>query len=141
MNLGVGPMRDVPSGLAPASMERMPPSVADHLADPRHAGDLAGADGVGEASDGEGRVVRVGLWRAGPGAVRRARFRATTCPALIAYAEAACQLAEEAALGGPAGLADRIRAAVGGVHPRHLGRADLVARALLRAQAPPGGPA
>ena len=141
MNLGFEPKRDGRAEPIGASMERMPPSVADHLADPRHAGDLAGANGLGEASDGQGRVVRVGLWRAGGGAVSRARFRATTCPALVAYAEAACRLAEEAALGGPAGLADRLRAAVSGVHPRHLDRAELVALALQRALASPGDPA
>ncbi len=117
----------------------MSPSVADHLADPRHAGDPSGAAGLGEASSGDGLVVRLGLWRAGHGGVVRARFRATSCAALIAYAEAACRLAEAGTLGPD--LADRIRGAVAGVHPRHLGRADLVALALRRALAAPGGPA
>ena len=135
------PKRDVPPGAAGANMEPMPQSVADHVADPRHAGPLSGADGLGEASDGEGRLVRVGLWRGSHGAVVRARFVATTCPSLIAYAEAACRLAEEAALGGPGSIAERIRAAVAGVHPGHRHRAELVALALRRALASPGGAA
>ncbi len=118
----------------------MPPSVAEHVADPRHAGDLGGAPCLGEASSGDGLVVRLGVWRGGSGAVVRARFRATTCAALIAYAEAACRLAEDGALG-PGDLAARIRAAVAGVHPAHRGRADLVALALARALAAPGGSA
>jgi hypothetical protein len=112
--------------------------VAEHLADPRHAGDLGGAPGLGEASS-DGLVVRLGVWRSGSGVVR-ARFRATTCAALIAYAEAACRLAEDGALG-PGDLAARIRAAVAGVHPARRGRADLVALALARALAASGGSA
>jgi len=118
----------------------MPASVAEHVADPLHAGDLDGAPCLGEASSGDGMVVRLGVWRSGSGAVVRARFRATTCAALIAYAEAACRLAEDGALG-PGDLAARIRAAVADVHPAHRGRADLVALALARALAAPGGSA
>ncbi len=77
------------------------------------------------------------MWRGGSGAVVRARFRATTCAELIAYAEAACRLAEDGALG-PGDLAARIRAAVASVHPAHRSRADLVALALERALAPGG---
>ena len=118
----------------------MPPSVAEHVANPRHAGDLGGAPCLGEASSGEGLVVRLGLWRGDSGAVVRARFRSTSCAALIAYAEAACRLAEEGALG-PGHLAARIRGSVAGVHPAHRGRADLVALALERALAASGGSA
>jgi hypothetical protein len=115
-------------------------SVAEHVADPRHAGDVGGAPCLGEASSGDGLVVRMGLWRASSGAVVRARFRSTSCAALIAYSEAACRLAEDGALG-PGDLAARIRAAVDGVHPAHCSRADLVALALVRALAVPGGSA
>jgi hypothetical protein len=107
----------------------MPPRVADLVAEPRHAGALEGA-AVGEA--GEDRMlVRVGLWLDG-GAVRRARYRATSCAALIAYAEAACAALE----GGtdPAGLdGAALRRTVAGVHPVHHDRAALVARAIATA--------
>jgi len=43
VKLGVLPKRDVRFGSVPATMERMPPSVADHVLDPQHAGHLAGA--------------------------------------------------------------------------------------------------
>ena len=115
----------------------MPPSVRDHVADPRHAGDLSGAPCLGEARSRDGLVVRLGVWRAASGAVVRARFRSTTCAALIAYAEAACRLAEGGALGSD-DLAGRLRAAVAGVHPAHRDRADLVALALGRALAARG---
>ena len=111
----------------------MPPrrSVADHVGDPRHAGPLEGAALVGEAAGGDRLVVRVGLWLDEQGRIARARYRATTCASLIAYAEAACALAEagEDVSLGPA----RVRRAVAGVHPVHHDRAELVALALSRA--------
>jgi hypothetical protein len=109
----------------------MPPRAADLVHDPAHAGPLSGATAVGSAAAGD-REVRVGLWLDAAGRIERARFRATTCASLIAYAEAACRLAEAA---GSADLpADRLRAAVAGVHPAHLARADLVALALASAR-------
>jgi hypothetical protein len=110
-----------------------PHTVAEHLAHLRHAGALDGADHVGEASGGQRLLVRVGLWLDGAGRVARARYRATTCAALIAYAEAACALAEER--GGGALGPERLRRMVRGVHPVHRARADLVALALARALA------
>lgn len=105
----------------------MPRSVADRLAEPRHAAPVSGAEAVGEASGGERLVVRLGLWFDG-GRVARARYRASTCASLIAYAEAACELLEGGA--DPATLgADALRAAVSGVHPVHHDRAELVAAA------------
>ncbi len=105
--------------------------VADLLSDPRHAGPLLGAPAAGAAREGD-RQVEVGLWLDPAGRVERARFRATSCAALIAYAEAACSLAEAS---GRAGVpADRIREAVTGVHPLHRGRAELVARAFAAAE-------
>jgi hypothetical protein len=68
-------------------------------------------------------MVRIGLF--GDGA---ARFRATSCASLIAYAEVACEAieaGEPAAAGDPAALRGRLR----GVHPIHRGRAALVAQA------------
>ncbi|GEJ59094.1 hypothetical protein [Anaeromyxobacter diazotrophicus] len=107
-----------------------PRTVAEHLADVRRGGRIAGADRIGEAAAG-GLLVRVGLWVDGEGSVVRARYLATTCAALIAYAEAACALAE--APGAALPDAARLRRAVRGVHPIHHGRADLVALALARA--------
>ncbi len=113
------------------------PTVADRLADLRRAGALDGA-AVGEASGGERLLVRVGLWREG-GRVVRARYRATTCASLLAYAEAACELLEGGVA--PAALdAGAVRAAVAGVHPVHYDRAALVAAAVRAADArAPGG--
>jgi hypothetical protein len=115
----------------------VPRTVAALVDDARHAGPLEGAHVLGEAA-GDGRlVVHIGLWLDGSGRVSRARFRATTCAALIAYAEAACAEAERlrAATPPPAG---ELLAAVAGVHPVHHGRAELVASAFARAM---GGPA
>jgi hypothetical protein len=106
--------------------------VSDLVWSARHAARLDGADGVGEAFGGERLLVRVGLWLGSGGA--RARYRATTCPALIAYAEAACEALEAGA--DPARLdAGALRALVAGVHPVHHDRADLVAAAVHAAHA------
>lgn len=115
----------------------MIPRVADLVAEPSHAGVLDGAF-VGEAGE-ERMLVRVGLWL-DEGRVLRARYRATTCAALIAYAEVACAALERG--GGPAHLdVMSLRRAVEGVHPVHHGRAVIVARAvhaaLARAQGTP----
>jgi hypothetical protein len=103
-------------------------SVADHVADPLHAAPLDGADAIGEASGGERLLVRVGLWAEGARVVR-ARYRATTCASLIAYAEVACALVETGTDPG-AITSGTLRALVPGVHPVHHDRADLVAKAI-----------
>jgi len=106
-------------------------SVADRLAELRFAGAVDGAVAVGEARGGERLLVRVGLW-VQRGRVTRARFRATTCATLLAYADAACERLE--AGDAPAGLdADALRRAVAGVHPVHHDRAALVAAAVRAA--------
>jgi hypothetical protein len=105
----------------------------------RHGGSLTGASRVGEAA-ANGRIVRVGVWRAASGVVLRARFLATSCASLLAYAEAACRLAEEDRLDGARDLSELLRTSVAGVHPTHLGRADLVAAALARALVRGGDP-
>jgi hypothetical protein len=117
----------------------MPRAVADLVFDARHAGELAGADRVGEATGGERLLVRVGWWTDVGGRVRRARYRATTCAALIAYAEAACGLLEA---GRPPGAlsADALCAEVAGIHPGHQDRADLVAAAIRAAATPSAEP-
>ncbi len=97
-------------------------TVSDCIAEPRHAGALEGATRVGEAAR-DGRIVRIGVWPRG-GEVR-ARFRASACASLIAYAEIACEAIEA---GAPADAA-ALRAALPDVHPGHLDRAELVAAA------------
>ncbi|HYG66136.1 MAG TPA: iron-sulfur cluster assembly scaffold protein, partial [Anaeromyxobacteraceae bacterium] len=79
--------------MKPASTLR---TVADHVAEPRCVGSLDGADGVGEATGGLRLLVRIGVWREG-GRATRARFQASTCASLIAYADAACALVEAGA--------------------------------------------
>jgi hypothetical protein len=98
-------------------------TVAECVEAPEHAGSVDGAERIGEAADDE-RVVRIGVFADG-----RARFRASTCASLIAYAEVACAALESGAA--PTSLDARaLRARVAGVHPQHHGRADLVAGAL-----------
>jgi hypothetical protein len=125
-------MRAWQAGGAGGIFPRMPPpgapaararTVAERVEAPAHAGPLDGAPRVGEAG-AEGRIVRVGVWR--DGARVRARFRASACASLIAYAEAACEALEAGVRPDAAAL----RALVRGVHPRHLDRADLVAAAV-----------
>jgi len=111
-------------------------TVRDLVADPSHAGLLEGAALLGEAAGGERLLVLVGLWLDERGRVARARYRATSCASLIAYAEAACVLAEQGQRADALGP-DRVRAAVAGVHPVHRDRADLVALAFARARAGP----
>jgi len=112
-------------------MPHVPRRVWDLVGSPRFAAPLDGADAVGEASGGTRLLVRVGLWVHGP---VRARYRATTCAALIAYAEAACEALEGGA--DAARLdASALRACVAGVHPVHHDRAELVAAAVHDAHA------
>jgi NifU-like protein involved in Fe-S cluster formation len=103
-----------------------PRTVAECLDDPAHAGPLDGAHRVGEAGR-DGRVVRIGLWRE-RGSLR-ARFKATSCASLIAYAEVACAALEEGAVPDAAALLAALR----GVHPAHEQRADIVAAAVRAA--------
>jgi hypothetical protein len=105
-----------------------PRTVAECVDAPAHAGPLDGATRVGEAAV-DGRVVRVGVWH---GPRPRARFRASTCASLIAYAEVACAALEA----GARPDANALRTLVAGVHPRHLDRADLVAAAVRAALTP-----
>jgi hypothetical protein len=117
----------------PALEYAAPRRVADRVSDLRYAGTLTGAEHIGEASGGERLLVSLGLWPADGGAPR-ARYRCTTCAALIACAEAACALVEAGVEPGAVDGA-RIAAAVEDLHPVHRNRADLVALALSRALA------
>jgi hypothetical protein len=116
----------------------VPRPVADLVFEPRHAGALADAPRVGEATGGERLVVRLGLWTGPGGGVVRARWRASTCASLIAYAEAACALLEAGRPPDTVSAAD-LRAEVSGVHPGHLDRAELVLAALRAASAAGSG--
>lgn len=118
------------------------PTVADLFSAPVHTGPLDGADAIGEAVGVQPLLVRVGLWRVASASgdqVRarvcwRARWRASTCPALIALSELACRLVEAGL--DPAVLDEAtLRAEVAGLHPGHGDRADLVARAVRAAAA------
>jgi hypothetical protein len=114
-------------------------SVSDLVANARHAAPLDGATCRGEAGAEPRLLVRVGLWVGEGGRVARARYRATSCAALVAYAEAACMLLEER--GEAAALdAAHLRRAVKDAHPVHHDRADLVALAVVRALAAPPQP-
>ena len=108
--------------------EESRPSVAECVDAPRHAGRLDGAVRTGGAA-ADGRIVRIGVFADG-----RARFRASACASLIAYAEVACE-ALEAGVPPSALDARGLRARVAGVHPDHLGRAALVAAAIRAAHA------
>ena len=114
-------------------------SVSDLVANASHAAPLDGATRRGAAAAEPRLLVHVGLWVAEGGRVARARYRATTCAALLAYAEAACALLEA---GGDAAALDagRLRRAVKDAHPIHHDRADLVALAVARALAAPPQP-
>lgn len=101
-------------------------TVAECVEAPAHSGHLDGAARVGESS-ADGRVVRIGVFPDG-----RARFRASTCASLIAYAEVACE-ALEAGVPPRALDAAALQGRVRGVHPGHLERAALVAAALRAA--------
>ena len=100
--------------------------VADYLDAPGHAGRLDGAARLGEAA-GDGRIVRIGLFPDGS-----ARFRASSCASLIAYAEAACEAIEAGFAPGRLDAA-ALRSRVAGVHPMHRDRAALVAAAVADA--------
>lgn len=101
-------------------------TVAECVDAPSHAGRIVGAVHVGAAAR-DGRVVEIGVFADG-----RARFRATACATLIAYAEVACEALEGGAT--PPGLdAAALQDRLTGVHPDHLERAALVAAALRAA--------
>ncbi len=111
------------------------PTVSALVDGATHGARLEGAPRLASAA-ADGREVCLGVWTDAAGRVLRARFQSTTCAALIAYAERACQLLE----GGlpPGALApETLRASVRGVHPAQLDRAELVARAAAHLAAPP----
>ena len=107
-------------------------TVSEHVADPRHAtATLDGTAAVGEATGALRLLVRLGVWRRND-RVERARYRASACASLIAYAEVACALLEAGTA--PVEVhAVRLRAELPGVHPVHHDRADLVAAAVRAA--------
>jgi hypothetical protein len=106
--------------------------VGDFVASPDHAGDIDAAPRRGEAVRTDRLIVRLGLWEDDRGVVTRARFKASTCASLIAFAELACELLEGGAA--PGGIdAAFLLSRLEGVHPIHRDRADLVVEALRAA--------
>lgn len=101
-------------------------TVGECVFAPAHAGHVDGAPRVGEAARG-GRVVRIGVWSGAAGL--RARFRATSCASLIAYAEVACE-ALESGTSGASLDASSLHVRLSGVHPDHRDRAEIVAAAV-----------
>jgi hypothetical protein len=125
-NGGAPACADLSTGRSSPSNAPRRRTVAECVDQPSHAGRLDGAARVGAAAR-DGRVVQVGLFGDG-----RARFRASACATLIAYAEVACELLERGA--SPASLdAAALQDRLTGVHPDHLERAALVAAALRAA--------
>ena len=70
-----------------------PETMAERLANLCHQGALHGSTVSAEASRAGRHFVQVGLWIDGE-RIRRARFMASDCEALNAYADLACQLIE-----------------------------------------------
>jgi hypothetical protein len=122
----------VAASLGRTSARAQPRSVAERVAELRWGGDAAGAPLRGEARGAGNLIVQLGLWADASGRVQRARWRATTCAALMAYADLACELLESGLA--PAALdAQALRAALPCVHPLHRDRADLIVRAIRSA--------
>lgn len=108
------------------------PTVAELFGRARHGGNLAGARRRGLARGEERLVVEIALFDGDGATNARARWKSTTCVALMACAERACQLIEGGmapeALDAPA-----LRGGIRGLHRRHHTRADLVIQALRAA--------
>jgi hypothetical protein len=106
--------------------------VGDLVASPDHVGDVAAAPLRGQAVRSDRLIVRLGLWADERGVVTRARFKASTCASLIAFAELTCELLEGGVA--PGGIdAGLLQSRLEGVHPMHRDRADVVVEALRAA--------
>ena len=122
----------VAASLGRTSARAQPRSVAERVAELRWGGNAADAPLRGEARGAGNLIVQVGLWADAAGRIQRARWRATTCASLMAYADLACELLESGLA--PAALdAEALRAGVPRVHPLHLDRAELIVRAVRSA--------
>jgi hypothetical protein len=120
---------------------RLRRSISEHLADPRHAGSLDGADRIGNAGDAGGPSVAIGVWFDRMGRVQQARWTVTApgSDALGAYAEVACTLLEGGVA--PATVdANALRRTLDGVTVPDQAQADLVARAISAGLCPGGSP-
>jgi hypothetical protein len=116
-------------------------SISEHLAEPRHAGSLDGADRIGKAEEAGGPAVSIGVWFDRMGRVQQARWTATTSDsdALAAYAEVACALLESGVA--PATVdASALRRTLDDVRAPDQGQAELVARAISAGLCPGGSP-
>ncbi len=122
----------VSASLGRTSAGARPRNVAQRVAELRWGGNAAAAPRRGEARGAGNLIVQVGLWADASGRVQRACWRASTCAALMAYADLACELLESGLA--PAALdAQALQAALPGVHPLHFDRADLIVRAVRSA--------
>ena len=116
-------------------------TLKDHLANPRNAGTLAGADAEAEQSNPVcGDRLRLAL-RTGGGRVVAARFLAYGCPPTLACGSALAELVEGMTLAEAALVTrERVEEAVGGLPARKRHAAALAVetlRAALQQCSPP----
>jgi nitrogen fixation NifU-like protein len=109
-------------------------AVIDHFRNPRNAGIMRDADGVGQGEHADCMdLVRIYL-RVSDGVVREARFQSYGCGPCIAASSVATELAtgrdlrEAAELGAPA-----VERALGGLPDNRRHAADVAARAIRAA--------
>ena len=109
-------------------------SFRDHLANPRNAGELEGADAVAEETNPVcGDRLRLSLRLRG-GRIERARFLAYGCPPTLACGSALAQMLEGLTPGEAARLTRaEITEALGGLPPRKQHAAALALETLRSA--------
>jgi nitrogen fixation NifU-like protein len=108
--------------------------LIDHFRNPRNAGMMRAADGIGEGEHPDCMdLVRIYL-RVEDGRAREARFQAYGCGPCIAASSVATELASGRSLGELSGLsAADVEAAVGGLPDQRRHAADVAARAVRAA--------
>lgn len=113
--------------------ERYGRTVLDHFMSPRNAGEIDSPDGVGEAGDPScGDAVRITI-RVEDNRIADIRFLTYGCPAAIALASAATELARGRTLDEAAEITDReVAEALGGL-PEHKLHCSSMAVDALRA--------
>jgi nitrogen fixation protein NifU and related proteins len=108
-------------------------TAVDHFLNPRHVGEVAGAEAVGEAGPSEsGDSLRLSLRIAGEKIVE-AKFRVFGCPAAIASASMATELLTGMTLAEAGRFSNReVVAALGGL-PRGKVQCSVLVEEALRA--------
>lgn len=116
------------------SLDRYTEAVVDHVRHPRHAGPVEAAHGVGVAENPAcGDVIRMTL-RLADARLERVGFEAEGCPATMAAASAAAELACGREAAAVLGLAPgEVERALGGLPPGRTHGAELACRALRTA--------